>query len=143
MADMVHEVTIEAGPEKVYEALTEHTGLAGWWTDTNSAKPDVGSEADFVFEGGQIVFKMRIDELNSPTRVKWAALESPVPGWPGTTVTWDLTADETGTKLLFGHRGWPSIEGAFPSINFSWALYLQSLKDYVETGTGAPHREMS
>lgn len=141
MADMVHEVIIGADPVAVFAALTEKHGLAKWWTDTNSASPEVGSEADFVFEGGQIIFKMKIDELTPGERVVWSAPDSPVPGWPGTTVTWDLIPEETGTKLLFGHRGWPSIEGAFPSINFAWAGYLQSLKDYLETGTGAPHRE--
>jgi uncharacterized protein YndB with AHSA1/START domain len=143
MPDMVHEVMIEADPEVVYAALTEQQGLAKWWTDTNTASPEVGSEADFVFEGGQMVFKMKIDELSPGERVAWSAIDSPVPGWPGTTVTYDLTKEETGTKLLFGHRGWPSIDGPFPSINFSWAIYLQSLKDYLETGTGAPHIEPS
>lgn len=63
MVDMVHEVIIGADPEKVYAAITEQQGLASWWTDKNTASPEVGSEADFVFEGGQIVFKMKIDEL--------------------------------------------------------------------------------
>ena len=143
MVDIVHELMIESAPDKVYAAITEQEGLAAWWTDTNTAKAELGSEADFVFEGGQIVFKMRIDELSAPSRIEWAALDSPVPGWPGTTVTWDLSEADGQTKVLFGHRGWPSIDGPFPSINFSWAQYLQSLKDYVETGIGAPHREMS
>ena len=143
MADIVHEVDVEVTPDRVYAAITQQEGLAAWWTDSNSAKPELGSEADFVFEGGQIVFKMRVDELSPDSRVVWAAIDSPVPGWPGTTVTWDLIGGEAATKVMFGHRGWPSIEGAFPSINFAWALYLQSLKEYLETGTGSPHREMS
>ena len=141
MADMVLEVTIGASPEALFAALTEQQGLASWWTDTNTATPEVGSEADFIFEGGKMVFKMKIDELTPGERVVWSAVDSPVPGWTGTTVTWDLLPEEGGTKLLFGHRGWDSIDGPFPSINFSWAIYLQSLKDYLETGTGAPHIE--
>lgn len=141
MVDMVHEVIIGADPEKVYAAITEQQGLASWWTDKNTASPEVGSEADFVFEGGQMVFKMKIDELTPSRRVVWSAVASPVPGWTGTTITWDLSAEDSGTKVLFGHRGWPSTDGPFPSINFSWAGYLVSLKDYLETGTGAPHRE--
>lgn len=141
MADIVHELSVAAEPDRVYSAITEGDQLARWWTDTNTAQPEVGSEADFVFEGGQIVFRMRIDELNPGKKVTWSSLESPVPGWPGTSVTWDLSSVEEGTRVLFGHRGWPSIEGAFPSINYSWAIYLESLKDYLETGTGSPHLE--
>ena len=141
MADMMHELMIGADADKVYAAITEQEGLASWWTDTNTASPELGSEAEFVFDGGQTVFKMKIDELTPGKRVVWSALESPAPGWPGTTITFDLSAEESGTKLLFGHIGWPSTDGAFPSCNFAWAIYLQSLKDYLETGTGAPHRE--
>ena len=141
MADIVHEVIIEGAPAKVYAALTEQDDLRAWWTERATASPEVGSEAVFPFEGGMIVFKMKVEELDPGSRVAWAAVDSPVPGWPGTTVTYDLSTDDAGTRLLFGHRGWPSIEGAFPSINYAWAGYLQSLKAYVETGTGMPHQE--
>lgn len=141
MPDIMHSLEIAAEPEAVYAAITEGEKLAQWWTDTNTAEAVEGSQADFVFEGGQIVFKMKIEELDHARRVVWAAVDSPVPGWPGTTITFDLAPQDGRTMLLFGHRGWPSIEGAFPNINFNWALYLQSLKDYLETGTGSPHVE--
>jgi len=32
MADMYHEIQINASPAKVYEAITTQKGLRGWWT---------------------------------------------------------------------------------------------------------------
>lgn len=142
MPDIVHSLEIASDPKKVYAAITEADQVAKWWTENNSSRPEVGSEIEFVFDAGRTVFKMRVDEAEHGKRVVWAALDSPVPGWPGTTVTWDLMPKEAGTVLMIGHRGWPSIEGPFPNINFSWALYLQSLKDYLETGTGSPQMWM-
>jgi uncharacterized protein YndB with AHSA1/START domain len=31
MADIWHEITIAATPDKVYKAITEEEGLTSWW----------------------------------------------------------------------------------------------------------------
>jgi len=49
MAEIRHLVVIAAPPSKVYAALTEQAGLAGWWTEETVAEPVVGSVAEFKF----------------------------------------------------------------------------------------------
>jgi uncharacterized protein YndB with AHSA1/START domain len=138
MPDLLHEVTIQGSPEKVYKALTEQDGLKSWWTIDAAAQPKEGSTAQFKFYGGQVDLQFTVDELKPGSRVAWSPI-SGVPDWGGTHVTWDLTAVENGTKLMFGHRDFASYDGSFAYTNFNWGWYLISLKRYVETGKGTPH----
>ena len=61
MADIHHFITIQAPPERVFEALTTQKGLQSWWTDDTSAEPRLGSVAEFRFNRGALVFRMKVD----------------------------------------------------------------------------------
>lgn len=50
MPDILHRIGIRASPEKIYAALTEQAGLAGWWTKETKATPKVGAILQFRFE---------------------------------------------------------------------------------------------
>lgn len=141
MADILHMVPIHASPEAVYEAITMEEAFEHWWTDDASAEPREGSTATFRFEGGQVAFRMKIDRLEPAAAVVWSVQEPAPPEWGGTRVTWHIQeGDDGATHLLFGHRGWASTEDSFPAINYNWAYYLTSLKEYLEKGEGFPHR---
>jgi uncharacterized protein YndB with AHSA1/START domain len=138
MADILHETTIQAAPEQVYKALTEQKGLASWWTVHTVAKPVVGSTAEFTFnDPTPFLIKMKVDTLEAGQKVYWTT-EQGAPDWDGTRVTWDLTPVEGGTKILFGHRNFASTEGSFAGVSYSWAWFITSLKEYLETGKGTP-----
>jgi uncharacterized protein YndB with AHSA1/START domain len=49
MADILHRVGITCVPEKVFAALSEKQGLAGWWTKDVDASPTVGAINEFRF----------------------------------------------------------------------------------------------
>jgi len=70
MADILHLVNIAASPDKVFAALTEQRGLAGWWTEDVKAEPRVGSVAQFRFgdNGGS---DMAIVALEPHHLVRW------------------------------------------------------------------------
>ncbi|HEX2913150.1 MAG TPA: SRPBCC domain-containing protein [Chloroflexia bacterium] len=138
MPDILHEVVIEAEPDKVYAALTEQESLARWWTRQATAEPEVGSVDQFVFNGGRFTIKMEITELEQGKKVAWKVRQG-APHWQGTQVSWQLTPVEHGTSLLFGHLGFASTDGSFPSTSYTWATYITSLKAYLETGKGAPN----
>ncbi len=136
MPDILHEVTIAATPDKVFKAITEQQGLAAWWTTHTVAEPRVGSVGEFSFPGG-FVIKMEITKLEPGRKVYWTVKEG-APDWAGTHVTWDLTPSDNGTKVRFGHRDYASADGSLAGVSYTWAWYLTSLKDYVETGKGRP-----
>jgi hypothetical protein len=76
MADILHEVTINAAPAQVYKALTQQTGLQSWWTEHAAAKAEVGSVSTFSFYGGMAVFKLSVDQLQPNNKVYWGVLSS-------------------------------------------------------------------
>lgn len=43
MPDILHRIRIKAAPEKVFTALTEQTGPAGWWTKETKAERKDGA----------------------------------------------------------------------------------------------------
>ena len=138
MSDILQEVTIEALPEKVFNAITRQDELVQWWTKHVTAEPKVGSIAEFRFDNGAVVFKMEIAELDAGKRVHWIVREGP-PHWEGTTVTWDLSPIKNGTQLLFGHHGFATVEAAYEQTREGWEFFLGSLKSYLETGKVTPH----
>jgi Activator of Hsp90 ATPase homolog 1-like protein len=79
MPDILHRVGISAPPEKVYQALSEPQGWAGWWTTNNQASRAVGAINQFRF-GDRGFNDMRVLELVPGTRVKWRCAEE----WKGT-----------------------------------------------------------
>jgi uncharacterized protein YndB with AHSA1/START domain len=133
MVDILHRVGMEGRtPDEVYEALTTVDGLKAWWTgDTR----DVDGILQFRFgEGG---FDMKVLEAVPGKRVLWEVVDGPAE-WIGTTVRFDLTESEGFTIVLFAHEGWAEPVEFMYHCSTKWATYLVSLKQYVETGTGAP-----
>lgn len=138
MPDIVQEITLGTTPENVYNAITRQDELAQWWTNHVSAKPQVGSIAEFRFNNGEVVFQMEITGLNAGKKVHWAVRHGP-PHWEGTTVNWDLEPVKDGTKLHFGHNGFAAADAAYEETRVGWEYFLGSLKSYLETGKGTPY----
>jgi uncharacterized protein YndB with AHSA1/START domain len=135
MVDILHRVGITATPEKVYEALTEVDGLAAWWTTDTSGDSDGTLKFRFGEVGG---FDMKVLDLQPAKRVLWEVIDGPAE-WIGTTVSLDLIQDGDWTIILFAHAGWREPVEFLNHCSTKWAMFLMSLKAFVETGTGAPH----
>lgn len=138
MAEMIQELSINSNIENVYNALVEQDKLSKWWTNNVKAKPSIGSIAEFSFMGGQVIFKMEVTDLKSPKSVQWKCVGGP-PEWPETNVSFTLRKQDNNTILRFEHGNWTVTDKSFGAINYQWAQYLKSLKDYVETGKGSPN----
>lgn len=136
MPEIRHKLLIDAPAEKVYRALTEREGLAGWWTVQAAATPVAGSVADFKF-GDRYHTAMRVAALKPPTRVEWEC-EKGDEEWVGTRVVFDLEPKVDQTLVRFVHEGWREATDYFASCNYNWGYYLTSLKSYCETGRGTP-----
>ena len=137
-APIVHQVNIKATPHTIYKALSTAQGLQSFWTSESKAEPRVGAIATFGFGGP--TQRMRVDELVPGKRVKWIGLAD-FPNWDGTTVSWDISPAENGeTSVLFRHAAWPDSlpQDDLGSINYTWGLIVERLKQYSETGKPNP-----
>lgn len=138
-APLVHQVNIKATPGTIYKAISTQEGLASFWTSDTKAEPKVGSTATFGFGGPSQRF--RVDELVPGEHVKWTGLDD-FPTWDGTTVTWDISPAEKGeTSVVFRHGNWPAAvtQDDLGSINYTWGLVVERLKQYSESGKPVPY----
>ena len=139
MAMIYHLLKIKVfDPEEVYDALTTDIGLSAWWTTTTEAKPEVESHTVFHFSE-EYQKTMRVVELLPNRRVLWECIEGDVQ-WLGTTIAFEIEPVAGGIELRFYHAGWEAQTELFGHCNYHWAIYLKSLKSYLETGKGNPHR---
>jgi len=144
MAAIVEELTIEASPESVFNALTQQDKIACWWTDDLSATPEVGSLAEFRFSQGTFVIQFEVAELVKDKKVYWISRQGPPTGhWIGTRVTWQLTPVHNGTQLIFNHDGFTQADRRYEITRGWWEHFLASLKSYLETGKGNPGSPLS
>ena len=144
MPSIVKELTIEASPERVYDALTQQDEIASWWTNDLSAKPEVGSLAEFRFSQGTFVIQFEVAELDRDEKVYWITRQGPSTGhWTGTNVTWQLTPSHNGTQLVFNHDGFAQADRRYEITRGWWEHFLVSLKSYLETGKGNPGSPLS
>ena len=137
-APLVHQVNVKATPEAIYKAVSTADGLASFWTSESKAEPKVGSIASFGFGGP--TQRMRVDELVPGKRVKWTGLAD-FPNWGDTTVNWDISPTDGGeTSVTFRHADWPAAvsQDDLGSINYTWGLIVERLKQYAETGKANP-----
>jgi uncharacterized protein YndB with AHSA1/START domain len=136
MADILHRVGVKAPAKKVYTALTQQSGLAGWWTKNTTAEGKVGAILQFRFAGGGP--DMKLKALSRNKRVKWECVGGPAE-WLGTELTFDLKREGNLTIVLFSHRGWKKPTEFFRHCSCKWAYFLLSLKSLVEDGKGTPY----
>ena len=141
MADILHRIGIKAPIKAVHSALTSIDGLAGWWTEETSGDAGVGGLITFTFKSpaGELVGQMvmEVQKITAPTTVQWVCVEGPE-DWVGTKFTFDLSEQDGQTILLFGHRNWAEASESLAHCSMKWAVFLLSLKDYVQTKKGRP-----
>lgn len=139
MADILHRVGIRASAEKIFAALSQEKGLAGWWTTNVKAAPEVGTIAQFRF-GDHGFNDMKVVELLPGKRVRWQCVDG-AKEWIGTELSFDLQEENGATVVLFAQRGWKEEVEFMHYCSTKWGTYLLSLKLLCETGNGTPYPE--
>lgn len=136
MPDILHRFAIKASPADTYKALATSEGLAGWWTNQVEGGDTIGAPVKFRFADRGFI-DMTVRELDPAKRVVWEVIDGPGE-WIGTTIGFDLEQADDFTSVRFGHRGWASDTGFIGHCSMKWAMFMMSLKAFLETGRGAP-----
>ena len=141
MADIIHRIGIKSPAAQVYKALSTIEGLSNWWTDEVEGDERIGGKIQFTFrsktgdEIGKMV--MEVQKLNPQKDVRWRCIEGPAE-WIGTDITFQLSQQDNQTIIIFGHRNWREAVEFTAHCSMKWAVFLLSLREYVETGKGRP-----
>lgn len=127
------ELFIKASPERVFQSLTTKEDLERWFLA--KAEVDLRPGGTIRFEWGPGAVEVgKILVLEPPHRLSysWEALE-PSP----TTITFELTAENDGTRLRLIHTGigegedWDTY---YTSVSGGWNAHLTNLSAWLETG---------
>jgi uncharacterized protein YndB with AHSA1/START domain len=137
MADLMHQIPINASPEKVYAALATQAGLRSWWTADTEADEKAGGKAEFGFDKRQMVFRMKIEKLEPGQQVVWSC-HGDQPEWNGTTLTWNIAREDGRTVLRFTQSGWNSMSDMYAMCNSTWGELMYRLKNYLEGRNPGP-----
>jgi len=136
-AQIWHEIRIKASPDAIFSALTEPQKLGRWWIPDTRGESSVGKSLAFWFSptASQV---MDVVELKPGDLVRWRAAAGPMSDWAGTEVEFKIVPRGELTGLQIRHHGWKEIADGFPYYSLSWAVYLTSLKDFLQSGVGSP-----
>ncbi len=135
MATIYHQVGIKAPLSAVYAAIATPDGISGWWTRT-SGDPEPGGDLDFYFDDISVMVKVTANEPDK--YIEWT-VGGKQGEWLDTRICFQLVARDGQVMVNFQHAGWREATEMFAHCNTKWAVFLLSLKDYLETGTGKPY----
>ena len=141
MVDIIHRIGIRSSANEVYRAISTIDGLANWWTEEVEGGEKIGSKIVFTFRSetgtvkGQMV--MQVTELTPDKNVRWQCVDGPAE-WVDTAITFDLSQQDDQIIIIFGHRNWREPIEFMAHCSMKWAVFLLSLREYVETGKGKP-----
>ena len=131
------ELFINATPQRVFQALTEKEDLERWFV--KKAEVDLRPGGAIRLEWAPDAVEIgTILELDPPHRLSysWEALE-PSP----TTITFELTAENDGTRLRLIHTGIGEGEDwdrYYTSVNSGGSVQVTNLAAWLETGICEP-----
>ena len=131
-------VDVHADTARLFKILTTTEGQRGFWTADCDLTAD---KARFGFEASPVDLDATV--TTEPDKLVRMSVTSGFPFWQDSTWEWRLSAPlrtQTGTGVLFRHHGFA--EG-YPEIEFAhtaqvWAMILDRLTRYAETGTPQP-----
>lgn len=137
MADILHRVSMTAPLDTVYTALTTIDGLSGWWTELTTDLGDDVIRFRFDRPPGEDGFDMKVLESVPGKLVHWEVVAGPEE-WIGTHVRFDLSQDDQDAVVMFRHEGWREPVPFMYHCSTKWGMFLMSLRELAETGTGRP-----
>lgn len=137
MADINHEIKIQAPPDKVFKALSTLAGLKAWHTTQVEGKPELNGILSFSGEG-KPTFRWKVIQFEPAKTVAWECIEGPGDS-VGTQAIYTISQTEDNRTLVeLSHNSWPDQQGNFRKCNTLWGVLLHHLKKYVETDAKDP-----
>lgn len=131
-------VDVNADPAHIFEIVSTTDGQRSFWT----ADCDVSTEeARFGF--AQAPVDLIVTVTAEPHKLVRMQVSSGFPFWEGSTWEWELGAanrSESGTSVLFRHYDFADgyAETDLGYTAHTWALILDRLMKYAESGTPQP-----
>lgn len=140
--DYTATITVEATPQRAFDAISD---VSGWWGRITGTTTAVGDEFVYVVPGLHYS-GFRVTELEAGRTVAWLVTGSYLDfitdkqEWNGSTVRFEIGESEDGTTVTFTHEGLTDEVECYDTCSNAWSMFVRgSLKAFIETGVGTPY----
>jgi uncharacterized protein YndB with AHSA1/START domain len=133
MTAIHHLFHIQKPIEHVFQAISASDKLSQWYTRTESFK--ASKDETFKMHFGEMSFEFQVQEIIENKRVVWKCIEADIP-LEGHVMTYELDENDGKTRVRFSHEGFDEADDFMANLNFSSAKYLESLRQFCQTGHG-------
>ena len=139
------EIIVSSTPYAVYKALT--TGFDKWWTTGCNPVSKTGDQITFKFWPSYWVMQasnLVPEELVELECIEAHHLHDGLPSsilneWKGSILKWEIQKQGKKTKIVFTHEGLVSSLECYEVCVQGWEyFFVNSLKQYLDTGEGSP-----
>ncbi|MCB0760789.1 MAG: SRPBCC domain-containing protein [Flavobacteriales bacterium] len=136
MAEILHDLPINADLEMVFNAISIPHQLENWWPRHCQGETHVGGTYHFYFTD-EYDWYGKVTEWN-PNKSFEITMTIADHDWLDTAFGFTLSPANGGTRLTFYHKNWKEANSHFRHTSFCWAMLLKGLKDYLEQGKVIP-----
>ena len=125
-----HLMHINAPISKVFKAISKANNIKQWYTT------DVVENEDKTktFKWGEMFLILKCTEIENE-KITWEFLESSMP-IESLYMTYELSENEGKTRVKFSYGNFSEKSDFYANQNFSSAKYLESLRQFCQTGNG-------
>tara|TARA_E500000178_G_C16873931_1_gene685769 strand:+ start:23 stop:454 length:432 start_codon:yes stop_codon:yes gene_type:complete len=117
---------------KVFLALTDVDKLKQWYTTDVKGSSKLNETLSMTF--GQATFDVKIIEREESKRLVWECIDSSMP-FVGQITSFSLDTNDEKTRVRVSISGFEALDDMYANLNFSWAKYLESLRQFCQNGT--------
>lgn len=135
-------IIVDKTPQEAFDAIVNPRA---WWGESIVGDTDrLGAEWTYRYKDLHRSTQ-KTTELVPGRKVAWLVVDSMLSflkdksEWNGTTIVFDISPLGDKTKIRFTHAGLVSSVECYDVCTSAWTGLIQdSLKDFIETGTGDP-----
>ena len=125
---------INSTKERVFKALTETNELSKWYTTIVKGDFKLGEIITFEFVNFA-EFKFKVISLTQNESVYLEIVESKFDN-VGHVMKYELDENDGKTRVRYTYEGFSEMDDSYSNMNYSSAKYLESLRQYCQTGKG-------
>ncbi len=125
---------INSPKEMVFKALTETNELSKWYTTIVKGDFKLGKIITFEFVNFA-EFKFKVISLTQNESVYLEIVESKFDN-VGHVMKYELDENDGKTRVRYTYEGFSEMDDSYSNMNYSSAKYLESLRQYCQTGKG-------
>tara|TARA_B100001559_G_C16274637_1_gene517705 strand:- start:116 stop:550 length:435 start_codon:yes stop_codon:yes gene_type:complete len=134
MTPIKHLLHIKSKKEEVFSALSKPDKISKWYTTI--VKGEFKLDQIVIFEFVNFAsFKFKITEYVQDQLISMECVESDMPV-VGHVMKYEIDENDGKSRVRYSYNGFLEMDDSYANMNFSSAKYLESLRQFCQTGIG-------